>query len=173
MLSISEMKQAARAMRAAGDAASHSAALEAVARKNGYRDWNTAAALAPKAQQVWRTRADIDPHLQRLTAMYAALPRSGGTLPVLDDAYLTAGDAFFSSLLQVSDEKLAVATARYILSPHGLKMTLHLTKMPNFMAFVEKHRETVMAVNCGGGPAAFWVCEYYPEMTVDSQTKSD
>lgn len=166
MLSIIEMKKAARVMHTAGEASSHSAALEAVAHKNGYRDWNTAAALAPKDPQVWRTRADIDPHLQRLAAMFAALPRSGGLLgssPVLSEEYLAAGDAFFGSMLQVTDEKLAVATGRYMLSAQGLKLTLYLTKMPNLATFVSKHYDLIMG-EATEGENNFWINAYYPEL---------
>lgn len=49
--SADTLKSEARALRteraAAGEAMTHGAALEAVARRHGYRDWNTAAAALP------------------------------------------------------------------------------------------------------------------------------
>lgn len=50
--SIHTLKSEARALREAGNALSHSAALEQVARNHGYRDWNTARAMLPETTVV-------------------------------------------------------------------------------------------------------------------------
>ena len=56
---------------AAGDAMSHGAALEEVARRHGYRDWNTAAAALPE-----RVATPVQVG-ERVTGTYLAQPFAG------------------------------------------------------------------------------------------------
>ncbi|MWD27737.1 hypothetical protein E0K89_009650 [Aquicoccus sp. SCR17] len=75
---IEEAKARARALRAAGQAGSHSAALELVAREEGARDWNTLSA---------RLRAGDGPPFsagQAVSGRYLSQPFTGRILSVTE-----------------------------------------------------------------------------------------
>lgn len=107
--SISTLKSEARALReeraAIASPLSHSAALEEVARRHGYRDWNTAAAALPE-----RIHVPVQVG-QRVKGTYLSRPFTGLVLAVkmLPDAQHYEVTVKFDRPVDVWKGELAVA----------------------------------------------------------------
>ena len=116
---IEDMKAEARAMRAEDAALTHSAALETVAKRHGYRDWNAAAGTAQPGQKPLRFRRG-----QAVAGEYLGRPFTGRIIdvePREDPGWVRVG-VDLDAPLRVSDIEGLNATRKRLrgnLGPNG------------------------------------------------------